>query len=53
LVEESDIETVVEVQYEAEIVGAVEKTYPNFPVIALDKSDKPPFATFSCAAIPK
>ena len=30
----------MELQYEAEIVEVVEKTYPNLLVIALDKSDK-------------
>ena len=42
IVEEPDIETVAEVQNEVTIVEVVEKTHPDFLIIALDKSDKRP-----------
>lgn len=40
--DQTDIEIVGEIEQESEIEGAVEKTHPDFLIVALDKSNHPP-----------
>lgn len=40
--EQSDIEIIAEIQNEDEIVSVVEKTHPDFLIIALNESDERP-----------
>lgn len=40
--DQPDIEIVGEIEEESEIEGAVERTHPDFLIVALDKSNRPP-----------